>query len=68
MVEIKWSQERSRTFGEGFHVDGEEMDEEDKFKWLRVRRNTDGGVGEEVSHRLLKVRKVRIFLGRLWKG
>ena len=43
---------------EKMRVNGEEMQEVDKFNYLRVMISTDGGMGEEVAHRVLEGRKV----------
>ena len=34
------------------------MQEVDKFNYLEIIMNTDGGMGEEVAHRVLEGRKV----------
>ena len=38
-------------------MNGEEMREVDKYKYLGVMISTDGGMGEEVGHRILEGRK-----------
>ena len=43
---------------EKVRVNGEELQEVDKFDYLRVMISTDGGMGEEVAHRVLEGRKV----------
>ena len=43
---------------EKVRLNGEELQEVDKFKYLRVMISTDGGMGEEVAHRVLEGRKV----------
>ena len=39
----------------------------DKFKYLVVMISTDGGMGEEGSHRVLEGGKVWGTMGELWK-
>ena len=39
----------------------------DRFKYLIVRVNAAGGMGEEVVHKALKERKVKGTMGKLWK-
>ena len=48
-------------------VNGEEMKEVDKFNYLEVMINTDGGMGEEVADRVLEGRKVWGTMAKLWK-
>ena len=48
-------------------VNGEEMQEIDKFNYLGVMISTDGGMGEEVANRELEVRKVWRTMANLWK-
>ena len=43
---------------EKVRVNGEEMQEVDKFKYLGLMISTDGGMGEEMAHRVLEGRKV----------
>ena len=38
-------------------VNGEEMQEVDKFNYLEVMISTDGSMGEEVAHMVLEGRK-----------
>ena len=55
---------------EKVRVNGEELqevDEVDKFNYLVVMISTDGGMGEEVAHRLLEGRKVCGTMTALWK-
>ena len=39
-------------------VSGEEMEEVDKFKYVRVMISTDSGIGKELAHRVLEGRTV----------
>ena len=39
-------------------VNREEMQEVDKFNYLGVMISTDGGMGEEVAHRVLEGKEV----------
>ena len=39
----------------------------DKFKYLELRINADGGMGEDVIHRALERRKVWGTMAKLWK-
>ena len=39
----------------------------DKFKYLGVMISTDGGMGEEVAHRILEGRKVWGTMEKLWQ-
>ena len=39
----------------------------DKFNYFRVMISIDGGMGEEVAHRLLEGRKVWGMIIKLWK-
>ena len=49
-------------------VNGQEMQEVvDKFNYLGVMISTDGGMGEEVAHRVLEGRKVWGTMAKLWK-
>ena len=43
---------------EKVRVNGEEMEEVDKFNYLGVMISTDGGMGEEAAQRVLEGRKV----------
>ena len=52
---------------EKVRVSGEEMQEMDKFNYLGVMISTDGGMGEEVAHRVLEGRKVCGTMAKLWK-
>ena len=42
---------------EKVRVNGEEMREVDKFNYLGVMINTDGGMEEEVAHKVLEGKK-----------
>ena len=44
---------------EKVQVNGEEMQEVDKFNYLGVRINTDGSIGEEVANRCLRKERFR---------
>ena len=46
---------------------GEEMQYVDKFNFLGVMISTDGGMGDEVVHRVLEGRKVWGTMAKLWK-
>ena len=46
---------------EKVRVNGEELQEVDKFKYLGVMISMDGGMGDKVAYRVLEGRK-------LWKG
>ena len=46
---------------------GEETEEEEKFKYLRVMINVDGGMGEEVIQWVQKRRKIWRRQGKIWK-
>ena len=48
-------------------VNGEEMQEVDKFSYLGVMIITDGGMREGVTHRVLEGRKVWRTMAKLWK-
>ena len=48
-------------------VSGEEVQEEDKFNYLGVMINTDGGRGEEVAHRVVEGRKLGGRMPKLWR-
>ena len=39
----------------------------DKLNYLEVMISTDGGMGEELAHRVLEGRKVRGMMTMLWK-
>ena len=52
---------------EKVRVNGEEMQEVDKLNYLGVMIGTDGGVGEEVAHRVVEGRKVWGTMAKLWK-
>ena len=52
---------------EKVRVNGEELQEVDKFKYLGVMISTDGGMGEELAHRVLEGRKVWGTMAKLWK-
>ena len=52
---------------EKVRVSGEEMQEVDKFNYLGVMISTNGGMGEEVAHRVLEGRKVLGMMAKLWK-
>ena len=52
---------------EKVRVNGKEMQEADKFNYLVVMINTDGGMGEEVVHKVLEGRKVWGTMAKLWK-
>ena len=57
-----------RTPGERFRVDIQEIEEVDKFKYLRLMINGNGGMGEKVCHMLLIGRKkIWRALDRFWK-
>ena len=43
---------------EKVRVSGEKVQEVEKFNYLGVVINTDGGMGEEVAHRVLEGRMV----------
>ena len=45
----------------------EEMHEVDKFNYLGVMISEDGGMGEEVAHRVLEGRKFWGTMSKLWK-
>ena len=49
---------------EKVRVSGEEMQEVDKFNNVVI--STDGGMGEEVAHRVLEERKVWGTMVKLW--
>ena len=49
-------------------VSREEMQEVDKFNCLAVMISIDGGMGEEVVHRVLEERKVWGRMAKLWKN
>ena len=51
---------------EKVRVNEEQLQEGDKFKYLGSL-STDGGMGEEVAHRVLKGRKVWGAMAKLWK-
>ena len=53
---------------EKIRVNGKELQEVDKFKYLGVMISTDGGMGEEVAHRVLEGRKVWGMMAKLRKG
>ena len=40
----------------------------DKFNYLGVILSSDGGMGEEVAHRVLEGRKEWGMMAKLWKG
>ena len=42
-----------KTNGEKLQMDGEEMEEVDRFLYMGVIICTDGGMEEDVTHRLL---------------
>ena len=48
-------------------MNGEEMQEVDKFNYLGVMIRTDGGMGEEVVHGVLEGRKDWGTMTNLWK-
>ena len=48
-------------------MNGEELQETDKFNDLGVMISTDGAIGEELAHRVLEGRKVWGTLAKLWK-
>ena len=52
---------------EKVRVNGEEMQEVDKFNYLGVMISTDGGMGDEMAHRVLEARKVWGTMENLWK-
>ena len=52
---------------EKVRVNGEEMQEVDKFNYLGVMISTDGCMGEEVAHRVLEGRKVLETMAKLWR-
>ena len=52
---------------EEVRVNGEELQDVGKFKYLGVMISTDGGIGEEVAHRVLEARKVWGTMAKLWK-
>ena len=56
----KWSREKVR-------VSEKEMQGLDNFNYLEVMISTDGGMGEEVAHRVLEGRKVWGTMAKLWK-
>ena len=61
---IKKDQMRSY---EKARVNGEEMQEVDKFDYIGVMISMDGGMGEEVAYRVLEGRKVWGTMAELWK-
>ena len=48
-------------------MSGEEVQEGDKFNYLGVIISTDGGMEEEVAHRVLEGRKVWRTMAKLFK-
>ena len=48
-------------------VNGEELHEVDKFNYLGVMISKDGGMGEEVTHRVLERRRFWETMVKLWK-
>ena len=48
-------------------VNGEEMQEVDMFNYFGAMISTDGGMVEEVTHRVLEGRKVWGTKAKLWK-
>ena len=48
-------------------LSGEEIQDVNKFNYLGVMISTDGGMGEEVAHRVLEGRKVWGMMAQLWK-
>ena len=51
---------------EKVRVRKEEMQEVDKFNYMGVMISADGGMGEEVVHRVLERRKVWGTMAKLW--
>ena len=64
MLTIKKDQMKSC---EKVRVNREKMQEVGKFKHLGVMISTDGGMGEEVGHRVLEGRKVWGTMAKLGK-
>ena len=52
---------------EKVRVNGEEIQEVDKFNYLEVMISTDGGMGDKVPHRVPEGRKVWRTMANLWK-
>ena len=48
-------------------MNGEETQEVAKFNYLGVMISTDGGMGEEVAHRVREGREVWGSMAKLWK-
>ena len=48
-------------------LNGEEMQEMDKFNYFGIMISMEGGIGEEVAHRVPKRRKVWGTQAKLWK-
>ena len=47
-------------------VNGEKMQEVNKFNYLGVMLSMDRGMGEEVAHKVLEGRKVWGTMAKLW--
>ena len=59
--------EDQREGCENVRISGEERQEVDKFNYLGIMINRDGGMGYKVSHRVLEGRKVWGTIAKLWK-